>query len=1083
MDSKQDEPKIQPSLHLKLPDLFWSRVPSLDTRAHFVLDSAREGANFKKTVSLTVHNESFSTEELLINGKELPFVREGDVIELVPLDGKADGSRVALVKQSSLSSLKGVQCISISKQLADLFAVKPREEATVQLIRPDQVRTSIVTLSFRDQFLSRSDLFRLQGLLVGQCLYQGQSLFIDGMRLRVKEICDEREGYVERRKCGVVFPSSRLAFRSNSARVFWLLEVSLELSFFNSSGMIMIEQTIDNFVRSVLERWQILKVTHSLVGLFFARVYFVPTNYLSNKEESSRWNVFEGVQLFLEAMKVKKEDSKKFAKFKKDYYDNCIDSETLQDWTQLVPRLKAHFVRFIGAMYLDAKMEAEKWSSVHYGEKVVPVISVSENSNILEAINLALNVCERHYIDRDLSRMGQDIVVLSPGRGVYMVPNYLLDLSHVRVGDFGVGCDLICFNTPPLHSAPLFIRQEGGEEGSVYRPAWMHISYFGEKLPFEALAGENGTTRRWSAEGRPLPFNFFCSHNDTGGKLSKLMCPDELESMVPGGDCSQYDKSIFSSADDCTGVQKSSSVPAKICFSRTSGTKSESLLQVTSLLKKSLDVEHVTEQFTMGRPTLQMSRPGAESTFVDSGVRKNERFKSHARPNADVRTPIHKEQQFTRDGIVSKYFKESPQEDKAVHGCTEVHRRWAHLFPFRMMVFREANDEPNWTSLCEPAILPLTQDFWPSNQMADSVRNQYSLIPDANDYGSYLQQRFLASKESTKLLDVSRGLLFDMICQRLSHDFQFIYVPEESMDVSLVEAVLKCGNHSHAPQSGKEDSSSLISDHPLRSVSEACVRMVLGNEFHELKMVGRDITVDRHVYTKSGDRGGDPAQAQSKDVGKARPAGRKLEYEYSLWHPTSQSFSKMRKEFFHSKEELNWNSVDQALLDVVDHGDVQHRRIRLVLRPHVQGCKFGETVTNFFDASFGEKDTIRADFVDESNPEFCESNLKSRIVIVDWSKAAFGVEWFVIRYYNKVFARSVFAFELQWLSSSGSVMDEVVKLFQRKAKHFGLGLDKVPVELSGNALRAHSIVNKTDVWRVRQFMMNVRIFVCVFCFC
>uniref|UniRef100_A0A7S3D6K3 IML1 N-terminal double psi beta-barrel domain-containing protein n=1 Tax=Palpitomonas bilix TaxID=652834 RepID=A0A7S3D6K3_9EUKA len=172
MDSKQDEPKIQPSLHLKLPDLFWSRVPSLDTRAHFVLDSAREGANFKKTVSLTVHNESFSTEELLINGKELPFVREGDVIELVPLDGKADGSRVALVKQSSLSSLKGVQCISISKQLADLFAVKPREEATVQLIRPDQVRTSIVTLSFRDQFLSRSDLFRLQGLLVGQCLYQ-----------------------------------------------------------------------------------------------------------------------------------------------------------------------------------------------------------------------------------------------------------------------------------------------------------------------------------------------------------------------------------------------------------------------------------------------------------------------------------------------------------------------------------------------------------------------------------------------------------------------------------------------------------------------------------------------------------------------------------------------------------------------------------------------------------------------------------------------------------------------------------------------------------------------------------------------
>ena len=47
--------------------------------------------------------------------------------------------------------------------------------------------------------------------------------------------------------------------------------------------------------------------------------------------------------------------------------------------------------------------------------------SSSKDGNILEAINLAINVCDKHYMDRELSRVGLSIYILSAGTGVFEV--------------------------------------------------------------------------------------------------------------------------------------------------------------------------------------------------------------------------------------------------------------------------------------------------------------------------------------------------------------------------------------------------------------------------------------------------------------------------------------------------------------------------------------------------------------------------------------------------------------------------------------------------------------------------------------
>lgn len=41
--------------------------------------------------------------------------------------------------------------------------------------------------------------------------------------------------------------------------------------------------------------------------------------------------------------------------------------------------------------------------------------------NFLEAINVCLNILDKHYMDRDLSRAGQSILMISAGCGVFKV--------------------------------------------------------------------------------------------------------------------------------------------------------------------------------------------------------------------------------------------------------------------------------------------------------------------------------------------------------------------------------------------------------------------------------------------------------------------------------------------------------------------------------------------------------------------------------------------------------------------------------------------------------------------------------------
>lgn len=93
---------------------------------------------------------------------------------------------------------------------------------------------------------------------------------------------------------------------------------------------------------------------------------------------------------------------------------------------------------------------------------------------------------------------------------------------------------------------------------------------------------------------------------------------------------------------------------------------------------------------------------------------------------------------------------------------THNRRRWSHVFPRGEIEFKRYAG-PNWKSLCQPAILPLTIDFHPSPQeLCDQSRfyfNPYSISLTAIEDSVYTSHS---------------QLLQEMVLQRITQVYLFI---------------------------------------------------------------------------------------------------------------------------------------------------------------------------------------------------------------------------------------------------------------------------------------------------------------------
>ncbi|CAI6354849.1 unnamed protein product [Macrosiphum euphorbiae] len=110
-----------------------------------------------KTYKLTVHQKAFSSSELIVNIKDFPKAVIGDIVEVYHSD--SEQNKLLLQIMAFKDDLQSKDTISIEHSVANLFQLHAYSDVTVNIVSPESVMLDSVELTFRDQYLGRSEMW------------------------------------------------------------------------------------------------------------------------------------------------------------------------------------------------------------------------------------------------------------------------------------------------------------------------------------------------------------------------------------------------------------------------------------------------------------------------------------------------------------------------------------------------------------------------------------------------------------------------------------------------------------------------------------------------------------------------------------------------------------------------------------------------------------------------------------------------------------------------------------------------------------------------------------------------------------
>lgn len=185
-------------------------------------------SRYARQCSLMIHNPSASaakSEEVILNPEVFPDMRPGALIQIY--DPDAPSNLLVLKVPSSNLAPTGRMEISILKSIADAAGLKQFSRVVVDFITEEEARVDFVELSFRKQYLQRGNMLRFKNALLGRTVYQNQIITINSLQANVQEIrkMDPPKALIS----GVITNSTKFVFRSRSARIVWLVQISVEM--------------------------------------------------------------------------------------------------------------------------------------------------------------------------------------------------------------------------------------------------------------------------------------------------------------------------------------------------------------------------------------------------------------------------------------------------------------------------------------------------------------------------------------------------------------------------------------------------------------------------------------------------------------------------------------------------------------------------------------------------------------------------------------------------------------------------------------------------------------------------------------
>ncbi|CAL7950358.1 unnamed protein product [Xylocopa violacea] len=416
-----------------------------------------------KLYKLIVHQKTFSEEDLIISPKDHPGIKTGDVVEIY--HPEVEFSRLLLQVTCFKEDVQGREIISVENNVATMFQLRTFGDVYMNVVNPDDVALDSVELTFKDQYLGRSEMWRLKNSLVNTCVYVHKKIeFCGSIRCQVSEMWSQGD----RVACGVITNDTKVVFRSSTSMVYLFIQMSSEMWDFDIHGDLYFEKAVNGFLADLFQKWKKNGSNHEVTIVLFSRTFYSATNLeeFPNHMRECLQHDYRG-------------------RFYEDFYRVVIQNERFEDWSNVLVQLRKLFTDY-------QKIVLE------YHQKpndTVPkaVNSTAAQGNFLEVLNMSLNVFEKHYLDRSFDRTGQLSVVITPGVGVFEVDRELTNVTKQRIIDNGVGSDLVCVGEQPLHAVPLL--KFHNKDTSINAPDdysmphWINLSFYStnKKIPYSTF--------------------------------------------------------------------------------------------------------------------------------------------------------------------------------------------------------------------------------------------------------------------------------------------------------------------------------------------------------------------------------------------------------------------------------------------------------------------------------------------------------------------------------------------------------------------------------------------------------------------
>ncbi|BEJ00902.1 hypothetical protein CcaverHIS631_0507590 [Cutaneotrichosporon cavernicola] len=361
---------------------------------------------------------------------------DGEAIEGVKPNKGRDGYVFQVREDMPSVPLNQIQ---VPNSVANAYRLQHRQDVEVLKISdPATANIDFIELHF-SQYLGRADMWRLGMSLESTTVHVGEKVTLAGgaVRADIQGIWRGRHRY----SSGIVTSKTKTIFRSKSAQTYIFISICQETYEFDEDGEQYYEKILHGFLPELFQRWTAIGASHLVTLVLFARAFYddEDVKYMENNEASlGLMKDFRG-------------------RWCKDFYRVVMDFERRSDWLTALPDVKKAIQRAEREVFLEFNL-GQMAGKGHDGEckRVIGWWSYAFEAPILEAINLALNPYDEHYIDRDLSRTGLSLMILTPGTGHFSVDKNLLRLTTERMIDHGIALDLVCMTKMPLHSVPLF---------------------------------------------------------------------------------------------------------------------------------------------------------------------------------------------------------------------------------------------------------------------------------------------------------------------------------------------------------------------------------------------------------------------------------------------------------------------------------------------------------------------------------------------------------------------------------------------------------------------------------------------------